>query len=149
MSLNMLMGQYRNTLDEKGRIMYPSKLRSVLADNDVVVTQGLDKCLMIFTPDYWMQLNEKIMGSVSLFNNQNLSVMRRFLGPAQSVEFDKSGRLSIPQGLRDYAGLKGECVIIGLNKYMELWDAEAYQQYLEQTEASFDEAKMSMSSILL
>ena len=129
--------------------MYPSRLRSVLTDNEVVVTQGLDKCLMIFTLEYWTQLNEKIMGAVSLFNNQNLSVMRRFLGPAQCIEFDRSGRLSIPQGLRDYAGLKGECVIIGLNKYMELWDADTYQKYLDETEESFDSAKASMSSILL
>jgi len=75
--------------------------------------------------------------------------MRRFVAPAQKIEFDKTGRLSIPQSLREYASLSGECVVLGINKYMELWDAESYKDYLEKTESSFQQAAESMSDILL
>lgn len=152
--MNMLIGEYRNTLDEKGRILFPSKLRSALEQiapeqNELMATQGLDHCLMLFTTDEWMNLNEKIVGSASLFNDQKRLVMRRFIAPAQRLEFDKSGRLSIPQSLREYAGLSGECVILGINKYLELWDSASYKQYLEATESTFQQAAESMGDILL
>ncbi|MCQ2247673.1 MAG: division/cell wall cluster transcriptional repressor MraZ [Treponema sp.] len=148
--MNMLCGEYNNTLDEKGRIQFPAKLRSVLQQDGLVVTRGLDRCLMLFTMDEWTSLTEKIMGSASLFDSNKRMVLRRFLSPGQEVAFDKSGRLSIPQSLRDYAGLKGECTILGMNKYMELWDSETYGKYLEETEDSFIQAASeSMGDIIL
>ncbi len=144
----MLIGQYRNTLDEKGRILFPAKLRSILQQDELIVTQGLDRCLMLFTTEEWVSLNEKIMGAASLFNDQKRLVMRRFIAPAQKLEFDRSGRLSIPQNLREYASLKGECIIQGLNKYMELWDSASYADYLEKSEGSFQDAVASMDGIL-
>lgn len=145
----MLIGEYRNTLDEKGRIPFPAKLRAVLQQEELMITQGLDRCLMLFTIEEWANLNEKIVGSASLFNDQKRLVMRRFIAPAHKVEFDRSGRLSIPQSLREYAGLKGECTILGINKYMELWDSESYKDYLLKTEDSFQQAAESMGDILL
>ena len=150
--MEMLIGQFSNTLDEKGRLLFPAKLRGALQQNELMITQGLDSkyhCLMLFTTEEWESLSEKILGSVSLFNEQKRLVMRRFIAPAQKIEFDKSGRLSIPQNLREYAGLKGESVVLGLNKYMELWDAASYDAYLEETEGSFQQAAESMSDILL
>lgn len=146
--MEMLIGQYRNTLDEKGRILFPAKLRSILQKDELIVTQGLDHCLMLFTTEEWISLNEKIMGAASLFNDQKRLVMRRFIAPAQKLEFDRSGRLSIPQNLREYASLKGECIIQGLNKYMELWDSASYAEYLEKSEDSFQDAVASMDGIL-
>ncbi len=147
--MDMLIGEYRNTLDEKGRILFPSKLRSVLQENELIITQGLEHCLTLFTIEEWQSLNEKIVGSASLFSAQKSLVMRRFVAPAQKIEFDRTGRLSIPQNLREYASLSGECVVLGMNKYMELWDAEAYRAYLERTESSFLQAAESLNDILL
>ncbi len=148
-SMEMLSGEYNNTLDEKGRIQFPAKLRSVLQQESLIVTQGFDHCLMIFTPEEWTTLNRKIIGAVSLFNEENRLVMRRFIAPAQKIDFDKSGRLSIPQSLRDYASLKGECTILGLNRYVELWDSEYYHSYLDDTKDQFVKATESMGNILL
>ena len=75
--MEMLIGQYRNTLDEKGRILFPAKLRSILQKDELIVTQGLDHCLMLFTTEEWISLNDKIMGAASLFNDQKRLVMRR------------------------------------------------------------------------
>ena len=101
--VNLLTGEYRNTLDEKGRILFPSKLRSELSENSLIVTQGIDRCLWLYTPDEWNVFSEKILKSASPFNEKNRSVIRRIIAPAQEVEFDKSGRLSIPQTLREFA----------------------------------------------
>lgn len=146
--MEMLIGQYRNTLDEKGRILFPAKLRAILQKDELIVTQGLDRCLMLFTTEEWESLNDKIMSSASLFNDQKRLVMRRFIAPAQKLEFDRSGRLSIPQCLREYANLKGECIIQGLNKYLELWDSALYAEYLTSSEDSFKDAVASMDSVL-
>ncbi len=147
--MEMLIGEFNNTLDDKGRILFPAKLRSVLQQDCVVITQGLDHCLMLFTLEEWASLNKKILESVSLFSDQKRLVMRRFIAPAQKIDFDKSGRLSIPQTLRDYADLKGECTILGINKYMELWDSASYRSYLEKTESSFLQATETMTDILM
>ena len=89
--MEMLSGDFRNTLDEKGRISFPAKLRNVLQKNELVVTQGLDHCLMLFTTEEWESLNSKIMGQASVFDPQKRKIMRHFIAPAQQVEFDKSG----------------------------------------------------------
>ena len=73
--------------------------------------------------------------------------MRRLIAPAQEVEFDKSGRISIPQSLREYANLTKDCVVLGVNKYIELWDSTTYQDYLSASESSFQEAAEGLSSI--
>jgi MraZ protein len=146
--MDMLTGEYRNTLDEKGRILFPAKLRSELTGNVLIVTQALDHCLWLFTPEEWKIVSSKLMDSASPFNEKNRLVLRRFIAPAQEVEFDRSGRLSIPQSLREYASLSKECILLGVNKYIELWDAENYKTYLEQSEASFRDAAEELGTIV-
>ncbi len=145
--MNLLTGEYRNTLDEKGRILFPSRLRSDVKTNVLVVTQALDNCLWLFTPDEWEKLSSKIMESASPFNPKNRLVLRRLIAPAQEIEFDKSGRLSIPSSLREYASLEKECVLLGINKYIELWDATKYKQYLADSENSYLEAAEELGTI--
>ncbi|MFA6856285.1 MAG: division/cell wall cluster transcriptional repressor MraZ [Treponema sp.] len=146
--MDMLTGEYRNTLDEKGRILFPAKLRSELTGNVLIVTQSLDRCLWLFLPEEWKIVSSKLMDSASPFNEKNRLVLRRFIAPAQEVEFDRSGRLSIPQSLREYASLSKECVLLGVNKYIELWDTESYKTYLEQSEASFRDAAEELGTIV-
>ena len=145
--LNLLTGEYRNTLDEKGRILFPTKLRTGMAGNVLVVTQAFDRCLWLFTPEEWENISSKLMENASPFNEKNRLVLRRFIAPAQEIEFDKSGRLSIPQSLREYASLSKDCVILGVNKYMELWDAESYKAYLTESEDSFRSAAEELNAI--
>lgn len=145
--MNLLTGEYRNTLDEKGRILFPTKLRSGITSNILIVTQAFDRCLWLFTPDEWNNISSKLMDNSSPFNEKNRLVLRRFIAPAQEIEFDKSGRLSIPQSLREYAALSKDCVILGVNKYMELWDMESYKAYLTETEDSFRSAAEELNSI--
>ena len=143
--MELLTGEYRNTLDEKGRILFPTRLRNELTGNVLILTQALDRCLWLFTPEEWKNLSGKIMESASPFNAQARLVLRRLIAPAQEVEFDKA--ISIPQSLREYANLSKDCVVLGVNRYIELWDSAMYRTYLEETEASFNEATKELSSI--
>jgi len=145
--MDLLTGEYRNTLDEKGRLLFPSKLRSELTDNVLVVTQSFDHCLWLFTPEEWKNVSSKLMEKASPFNERNRLVLRRFIAPAQEVEFDKTGRLSIPQSLREYASLSKDCIILGVTKYLELWDADSYHAYLKDNEDSFRSAAEELSAI--
>ncbi|HAC31222.1 MAG: division/cell wall cluster transcriptional repressor MraZ [Treponema sp.] len=151
--MELLTGEYRNTLDEKGRILFPSKLRTELfKDSDrnvLIVTQSFDRCLWLYTVDEWKTLSSKIMETASPFNKQNRLVLRSLIAPAQEIELDKAGRLSVPQSLRDYAGLSKDCVILGINKYMELWDADTYAKYLEENDDSIKDAAEALSTISL
>ncbi|MBQ4379027.1 MAG: division/cell wall cluster transcriptional repressor MraZ [Treponema sp.] len=149
--MELLTGEYRNTLDEKGRILFPTRLRNELfAESDkcvLIVTQAFDHCLWLYTLDEWKNISSKIMETASPFNQKDRIVLRHFIAPAQEVELDKSGRLSIPQSLREYAHLSKDCVILGINKYMELWDAQAYSDYLGANADSLEDAAEALSSI--
>ena len=144
-----MTGEYRNTLDEKGRIMFPVKLRTELTGSSLILTRGIDRCLWLFPPEQWQVLFDKVMESASLFQSQSRSVLRRLVAPAQVVEFDKTGRISIPQSLREFAGLGKNCVFLGINKYFELWDSQEYENYLGGSEADFREATEGLGNICL
>jgi MraZ protein len=147
--MNLLTGVFRNTLDEKGRISLPAKLRGELPGNEFVLTQGVDACLWLFAPEQWNALSKKLIESTSLFAARARLVQRRILAPAQEVEVDKLGRIAIPQSLREFAGLARDCVILGISKYIEIWDAEAYKRYLEANESEFLAAAEELGGLTL
>lgn len=144
-----MTGEYRNTLDDKGRIMFPVRLRSGLEGSHLILTRGIDRCLWLFPPEEWETLSKKLMESASLFQAQSRSVLRRLVAPAQEAEIDKAGRISIPQSLREFAGLGKDCVFLGINKYFELWDSQEYDKYLGESEADFREATEGLGGICL
>jgi len=144
-----LTGEFRNTLDEKGRLSVPAKLRGELEVGTFTLTQGVDKCLWLFPPAEWKSLSEKLMSETSLFHARARLIQRRILAPSQEVELDKAGRIAIPQSLREYAGLSKDCVILGISKYVEIWDAEAYRRYLAEHESEFLEAAEVLGELTL
>ncbi|MBQ6780054.1 MAG: division/cell wall cluster transcriptional repressor MraZ [Treponema sp.] len=145
--MELLIGEYRNTLDEKGRILFPAKLRSALTQDSLIIAKSLDKSLWLYTPEYWTELKTKLMENTSLFSRQGRMLRDRLLGMAQVVEFDKAGRISVPQILREYAGLNKDCVIIGVDRYVELWDAEEYRKSVEEFEPNISEAAELLTGI--
>jgi len=147
--MNLLTGEFRNSLDEKGRLSLPARLREELAGTDFVLTQGVDPCLWLFSPDEWESLSQKLMASTSIFQAKSRLVQRRILAPAQEVEVDKMGRISIPQSLREWAGLSKDCVILGITKYIEIWDAEAYRKYTAESESEFQAAAEELGGVIL
>jgi MraZ protein len=136
----MITGEFRCSLDEKGRLLIPARMRTEVAGNEVILTRGVENCLWLFPPEEWKTFSENLIGSTSLFQEKARLIQRRMIAPAQETEIDKAGRIVIPQTLREYADLKKECLILGLKKYMEIWSEVAYQEYLAENEAKFKEA---------
>lgn len=136
----MITGQYRNALDDKGRILIPAKMRSDVPGNSLVITSGIDRCLWLFPPEEWKQLSDKLMEAASPFSRRARLLQRRIIAPAQEVELDRTGRILIPPFLKETAGLNKECVLHGIKKYIEIWDADEYAAYLDASEDEFQEA---------
>lgn len=144
----MLTGEYRASLDEKGRLIVPSRLRSAIPGSSLVVTRGVDRCLWLFPPEEWKAISTSLMEAASPFQRKARLLQRRIIAPAQEIELDKLGRLNIAPTLLEAAGLEKECVILGITKYMEIWDQDAYQRYYQETEEEFQEAAEELGGLV-
>ena len=144
----MITGEYQNSLDDKGRLLIPSRIRNSIAGNVLVVTRGADRCLWLFPPDEWERLSTQLMDSSSIFKSKTRLMQRRIVAPAQECEIDKAGRINIPPTLRESVGLKKDTIILGIEKYMEIWDEEVYNAYLSESETEFMEAAEELGDIL-
>ena len=144
----MITGEYKAAIDEKGRIMVPARIRAAISGNILVVTRGIDRCIWLFPPEEWNRISENLMSSTSVFKARTRLLQRRIIAPAQEIEIDKSGRLNIPPTLRESAGLEKEGIILGIEKYIEIWDEKTYSAYLDESEKEFREAAEELGDVL-
>lgn len=124
---SMLIGEFEHSLDAKGRLIMPAKLREAIGDK-FVVTKGLDGCLFAFSLTEWANFEEKLK-SLPLSNRNSREFTRFFLSGATECEIDKQGRFLIPTNLRESANLQKEVVIIGVGTRIEIWDKEKWNSY--------------------
>ncbi len=120
----MLMGEYNHSLDAKGRIIVPSRLRDQLGET-FVVSKGLDGCLFAFPSSEWDKLVDKLQ-ALPLTNKDARKFSRYFLAGASEVELDKQGRALLPQTLRESAGLEKDVVLCGVGNRIEIWSKEKW-----------------------
>lgn len=133
----MFLGTYTPKLDEKGRIFLPAKFRDELAGG-LVITRHHERCLAIYPTATFIARTQQVAQAPSTL--KQVRDFQRMLAAGASDEVpDKQGRLTIPPMLRDYAGLTGDIVVIGAIDRVEIWDAEAWQQYSDANEESFAE----------
>ena len=125
----MLMGEYYHTIDDKGRIIIPSKFREALG-NDFVVTRGLEECLFVYPKPHWDKIVSKL-NQLPFTKRDARSFMRFFLSGATAMEFDKQGRINITSPLISYADLKKNCVIVGVGDRLEIWSEEKWKDFYE------------------
>ena len=128
----MFIGEYHFTIDNKGRIAIPSKLRKELI-NGGVLTRGLDNCLFIFSTKDWEQMADKIK-SLPLSQANSRAFSRFMLAGAMDVEMDSQGRILIPEYLRKYGSLTKKIVLAGVYNRLELWDEKNWEIYKQKTE---------------
>ncbi|MBO9704305.1 MULTISPECIES: division/cell wall cluster transcriptional repressor MraZ [Arthrobacter] len=133
----MFLGTHSPRLDEKGRIILPAKFREELA-NGLVLTRGQERCIYVFSQKEFERIHEQ-MRQAPLSSRQARDYMRVFLSGASDEVPDKQGRVTIPPALREYAGLGRELAVIGAGTRAEIWDAQAWNQYLEEQENSFSD----------
>ncbi len=128
----MFMGEYHHNIDEKGRIVIPTKFREILADN-FIVTRGIEKCLYVYAKKDWDKLVDKL-NTLPFTKKDARNFIRSFFSGATECEFDRQGRTCIASPLIVYAGLTKECIIIGANDRIEIWDAAAWNTLLNENE---------------
>lgn len=141
----MLLGEYKHSLDTKGRMAMPAKFREKLITG-AIITRGLDKCLFVFGTKDWESLVQKLL-SLPLAQSNSRAFVRLMLAGASSVDFDKQGRILIPEYLRKYAGLKKQVVVAGLYSRVEIWDYETWENYKSKTESASDEIAEKLSEL--
>jgi len=125
----MMTGEFRAALDEKGRLLIPTKLRSEITGDTVVLTKGIDRCLWLFSTPKWEVFSKTVQESVGMFAQRDLMIQRRIIGSAMELDVDKAGRVGISSLLREHAGLAKDCVVVGIRNYLEIWDEAAYMAY--------------------
>jgi MraZ protein len=140
--MGMFMGEYHHSIDNKGRMIVPSKFRDDLGEL-FIITRGLDQCLFGYPLSEWGILEEKLKG-LPLTKKDARAFTRFFFSGATESELDKQGRINIPAPLLQYAKLEKECVILGVSNRIEIWSKQIWEDYFIQSEESFAEIAENM-----
>jgi MraZ protein len=134
--MKMLMGEFHHNIDDKGRLVIPTKFRMELGES-FVLARGLEKCLYAYSMTEWNKLVEKL--NELPFNKKDVRTFNRtFFSGATVCEFDKNGRINITSPLVSYAGLTNKCVIIGVNDRLEIWDEKAFDNFLNESSENIE-----------
>lgn len=143
----MFLGTHTPRLDEKGRLFLPAKFRDELAEG-VVITKGQERCLYVFRKADFQAHGAALAGAPLTARNVR-DYSRMFFASASDEVPDRQGRVTVPAPLRAYAGLTRDCVVIGANTRLEIWDAEAWRLYEAEHEQAFaDQAEEVLPGLL-
>lgn len=120
----MFLGEYKHSMDDKGRLFIPAKLRESLGKH-FYISKGFDRCLMIYDEAQWAQFSAKL-NALSMGQAKNRDIKRFFFSGADELTCDKQGRVLLASALRQYAGILRDIVIVGVGDKAEVWAAEAW-----------------------
>ncbi|MCX6796212.1 MAG: division/cell wall cluster transcriptional repressor MraZ [Candidatus Falkowbacteria bacterium] len=123
----MFIGEYQHRIDEKGRMAVPVKFR-ILLKKGAVVTRGIDNCLFLYPREQWAKIANKL-ANMPVSQARARAFSRLMIAGAMEVDFDNQGRISLPEYLRIFAGLKKKAIIAGLYDRLEIWDEENWNKY--------------------
>ena len=137
--MNGFWGNFKSTLDTKGRINFPARFRKNLTEADedtLIIIRGSEKYLAVYPLTAWRQFVDKLKAKIG--NDRQFGIVsRRLMFGSSEQSVDKQGRLNLTAGLIEYAQLDGEVAIVGVENKIEVWDASKYREYVEATETDF------------
>lgn len=131
--MSSFKGSYSYSVDSKGRINIPAKLRKYVspdANDTFVITRGFEKCLFVYPLDEWNKLEQSIRG-LSPSDSKHRFFTRTLLQYATESQLDGQARIIIPQQLLQFAGIKDEVLILGVLERIEVWNPKFYEEYLK------------------
>ena len=137
----MFFGEYQHSIDRKGRLILPSKLREVCKERYAerfLVTRGLDQCLFLFTEDEWKTQESKFK-NLPFTRAEARKFNRIFFSGAAEVTCDAQGRILVPTYLKEYAGIKVNVTIVGVSNRIEIWSRERWEEFYKNSSDSFEE----------
>lgn len=133
----MFLGEHRHSLDDKGRVIFPAKLRDDLGAQ-VVLQKGIEACVYVLPPEEWDREVAKV-NQLPQTDPKARRYRRFFFSQATAERVDKQGRMTIPANLREYAGLNKDVVIAGSGARVEIWDAAAWDTHNAELEEGMEE----------
>lgn len=133
----MFMGEFHHSIDEKGRLIIPSKFRNELGKK-FIVTRGIEECLFVYSLEEWNNMVSNLK-ELPFTRKDARTFMRMFLSGATECELDGNGRINIPSPLINYASIQKECVVIGVNERLEIWSNDKYEEFFNNNIDRFDE----------
>ena len=133
----MFMGEYHHSIDEKGRLIIPSKFRNELGES-FIVTRGIENCLFVYSLPEWEKIVTKLK-TLPFTKKDARNFTRFFLSGATNVEFDKQGRINISSPLASYANLEKECVVVGVNDRLEIWSLDSWNKFFEDNQENLSD----------
>ena len=142
----MFLGTHTPRLDDKGRLALPAKFRTEM-EGGLVITKGQERCLFVFPMAEFTRITG-LLREAPVTQRSVRDYSRVFFASASHEVPDSQGRITVPASLREYAGLSKDCVVIGANSRVEVWDASAWQSYLDGTEQSFADAEEVIPGLL-
>jgi len=141
----VLIGEYSHSLDVKGRLIMPAKLREDMGEN-FIITTGLDGCLFGFSMSEWQKFEDKLK-TLPITNKNARNFVRFFLSGATECELDKQGRFLIPGKLREVASLDRDVTIIGAGTRIEIWNKEKWEEHNSEENLSIAEIEKNMEEL--
>lgn len=146
--MSSFKGQYAYAVDQKGRTNIPAKFRKSMsrkANQTFVITQGLESCLFAYPLDEWEKIEEKLR-TLSMMKKSTRLFIRMMMSNASESQFDKQGRIAIPQNLIKFAQIEKEVLIIGTLEKLEMWNPKIYEKYISEAEQTYEELAESIMS---
>lgn len=144
-SNQMLIGEYKHSIDSKKRLSLPARFRKEVG-KEVVITHGLDNCLFVYPVKEWSKVTEKL-STLSMGQADTRGFNRFMLAGAMVSDIDSIGRILVPDYLKEFAELKEKVVVIGVHTHIEIWDEDKWTKYKGQIEKQADALAQKLGEI--
>lgn len=138
----MFIGSFKYSVDSKGRVSIPAKLRKNVnpeANDTFILTRGTAQCIDVYPMDNWKELAANKLNQLNSFDPKEAMFIRMFLQEAAEDKLDAQSRLLIPKTLIEYAGIEKEIFVLGAVKKIEFWNPEKYEEYLKENVQSYEQ----------
>lgn len=142
----MFIGEYYHNLDAKGRIIIPAKFRDEL-NGTFILTRGLDGCLTIYSTEKWEKIFEEI-NKLPETKKATRQYIRMLTANACECTLDNQGRILIPANLSGSVNITKECVVVGANSHVEIWDKATWNAYMDDASENFEDIAESLSELI-
>jgi MraZ protein len=141
----MLLGEYEHTIDEKNRLTLPARFRESFSEG-VVISRGMDRCLSVYSRAEWESAVDTRLGALDPLSREARSMQRYFYSGAAEAELDKQGRIVIPAGLAEYAGLRRDVIVAGVRDRLEVWNRDTWKKQRDEIEGSAEHVAQRLAT---